>query len=132
VNLREQAEADLLDTLENSDGWGLPVILISPDGATQDKSANDATADLTGQILYDTTVIDPETGLQMIVSTPVVTLRRSSLTRVPVAGENWIVQIPETPDASAIKTDHVLARAPEGGKSIGFVRLYLNRVEQPS
>jgi hypothetical protein len=130
VNLREQVEADLSDTLEDSDDWGLPVILISPDGVEQSKSANDPTADLTGQILYDTTVIDPETGLQMIVSIPVVTLRRSSLNRIPVAGEKWIVQVPETPDASAAKVDHMLQRI-ESGKAIGFVRLYLNRAEQP-
>lgn len=132
MNLREQAEEDLFDSLEDSDGWGLPVILVDPDGVKYDKSANDPTADLTGQILYDTTVYDPETGMNVIVSIPVVTLRRSSLARIPVAGEDWFVKIPETPDASAPKVSHVLERAPQGGKSIGFIRLYLTRADSPS
>ncbi len=132
MNLREQAEEDLGDTLEDPDGPGLPVILISPDGVEQTKSINYPDNDLSGQILYDTTVFDPESGMNVIVSIPVVTLRRSSLARVPVAGEDWFVKIPETPDASAPKVSHVLERAPQGGKSIGFIRLYLTRADSPS
>lgn len=132
MNLREQAEEDLFDTLEDSEGWGLPIILVDPDGVEYDKSANDPTADLTGQILYDSTIFDPETGMNVIVSDAVATLRRSSLTRIPLAGEKWFAKIPETPDASAPKVSHAMERAPEGGKSIGFIRLYLSRADKPS
>lgn len=127
MNLRVQAEADLAVTLEDPDGYGLPVILIAPDGTRYDKSANDPTQDLSGQILYDTTVTEPETGLDIIVHKPVVTLRRSSLARVPVPGETWAVRIPETPDPTATKTLHTVERATEEGKAIGFVRLYLTK-----
>jgi hypothetical protein len=130
VNLRVQAEDDLYDTLEDPDGWGLPVVLIDPDGAIIDKSANNPTEDLTGQILYDTTVVNPETGLDMIVHKPVVTLRRSSLSRIPVAGEKWMVKIPEIPDPTATKVLHKVERAPEDGKAIGFIRLYLTRATE--
>jgi len=125
VNLRAQAEADLAVSLEDPDGFGLPVVLISPDGVKYDKSANDATQDLSGQILYDTTVLSPETGLDMIVHKPVVTLRRTSLARIPLATEKWMIMIPETPDPAATKVLHAIERAPEEGKSIGFIRLYL-------
>ena len=131
MNLRVQVEADLEQTLEDPGGWGLPVVLIDPDGTIIDKSLNNPTEDLTGQILYDTTVVNPESGLDMIVHKPVITLRRSSLSRVPVAGEKWMVRIPETPDPSAAKILHRVERAPEDGKSIGFIRLYLTRATEP-
>lgn len=127
MNLRVQAEEDLAETLEDPDGFGLPVVLIAPDGTIIDKSANDPTEDLTGQILYDTVVTNPETGLDMIAHNPVVTLRRSSLSRVPAPGEKWGVRIPITPDPAAAKVLHMVERAPQDGGSIGFQRLYLTK-----
>ena len=121
MNLRVQAEADLAQSLEAADDFGLPIVLVSPDGATQE---------VNGQILYDTKRVDPDTGLDMIVHQPVVTLRRSSLVRIPAAGEKWAVRIPEVPDPAAAKTTHAVERAPEEGKSIGFLRLYLTRAIQ--
>jgi len=132
MNLREQAESDLFDTLEDQEtGFGLPVVLIAPDGTKQDKSANDPTLDLSGQILYDTLVVDPQSGLEMVIHKPVISLRRSSLDQIPVAGEGWGVMIPETPDRTATKVLHTIERAPEDGKSIGFIRLYLTRAVEP-
>lgn len=130
MNLRVQIESDLAVTLEDPDGYGLPIILIGPDGTIYDKSKNDTDQDLSGQILYDTTRVDPETGLDMIVHTPVVTLRRTSLKKIPQPGESWMVRIPEIPDPDAPKTLHKSERAPEDGKSIGFIRLYLTRAIQ--
>jgi hypothetical protein len=121
LNLRVQIEEDLATTLESADDFGLPVILISPDGEIQE---------VNGQILYDTQKIDPETGLDMIVHKPVVTLRRSSLTRIPAGGEKWGIRIPETPDPDADKTLHMLEQAPEDGRSIGYIKLYLTRAVQ--
>lgn len=127
MNLRVTAEADLYRTLEHANDWGLPVELIAPDGTIQTKSANHPTEDLKGQVLYDTTVVNPETGLDMVIDKPVVTLRRSSLDRIPAADENWMIRIPETPDPTATKTLHKIERAPEQGKAIGFIRLYLTK-----
>jgi hypothetical protein len=121
VNLREQVEADLAASLENPDDFGLPVVLISPDGEVQE---------LYGQIVYDTKRFDPETGMDIVIHQPVVTLRRSSLARVPQAREKWAVRIPELPSLTAAKTTHAIERAPEGGKSIGFIRLYLTKAVQ--
>jgi hypothetical protein len=127
VSLRVLAESDLYRTLEHADDWGLPVELIDPDGVEYKKSANHPDEDLKGQVLYDTTEVQPETGLDMIVHKPVVTLRRSSLARIPLPGEKWAVRIPETPDPTAAKTLHMVERAPEEGKAIGFIRLYLTK-----
>jgi hypothetical protein len=122
MNFRERVERDLAVSLEGR--WGLPVALTGPDGVRQ--------AGLTGQVLYDIVRLNPETGEDVVVSTPVVTLRRSSLDRVPQAGENWIVEIPSEPRVDAPLVQYALStvRPPEGGKSIGFIRLYLQQVEQ--
>jgi len=121
TNLRELAEMDLADTLEDPKNWGLPVVLKDPDGVEQN---------VNGQILYDTIVENPATGGEMIVHKPVVTVRRSSLSRVPVPGEKWSVQIPITPDPEADKVTYLLGRPSEDGGSLGFIRLYLIKAEQ--
>lgn len=128
MNLRELVESDLLDTLEGD--WGLPVELVAPDGVKYTKSANDPTLDLVGQILYNTIVQNPDTGAEMIVKKPVVTLRLSSLTRVPLAGEKWWVRIPLTPSYTAQKEGFFLEQPSQDGASIGFIRLYLQASEQ--
>lgn len=129
MNLRERIESDLRFSLEGR--WGLPVVLISPDGVRQDTRAG-STDPLMGQILYDIVRTNPETGDVVVVETPVVTLRRSSLNRVPLAGENWIVEIPTGPSTTAPMQKYMLSssRPPEGGRSIGVIRLYLQVVEQ--
>lgn len=129
VNLRQRAEADLGTSLEKD--WGLPVVLISPDGEIIDTSENSGEA-LTGQVLYDTVTTNPETGESVIVNNPIVTLRRSSLSRVPAPTERWIVKIPITPDPDADLVEFVLSsvRSPEGGRSIGFIKLFLQKAKQ--
>jgi hypothetical protein len=120
-NLRQQAEADLAFTLEGD--FSLPVELTDPDGLKQS---------VTGQVLYDTVVVSPDTGQEVVVNNPVITLRRSSLNRIPGPAENWFVKIPTTPSATAEMSDFVIDtdRPPEGGGSIGFIRLYLKKASQ--
>ena len=130
MGLRAEIEEDLLETLEDSDDYGLPVELISPvDGARQTKSANDPTADLTGQIIYET-LRQSEDGIPIIEHKPVVTLRISSLDRVPANGEKWSVIIPISPVAGADTETFILEKAMQDGRSIGYVRLYLRRAVQ--
>jgi len=128
LNLRETAEKDLATTLEGE--WSLPVRLCSPDGVWYDRTSDNRL--LVGQVLYDIVRLDPDSGDKVTVSVPVVTLRRSTLTRLPEPGENWIVEIPESPYPLAPKVQYVLSptRPPEGGRSLGFIRLYLQQVEQ--
>lgn len=122
MNLRVLVESHLATTLEGH--WGLPVILIDPTGETH--------GPYQGQVLYDTTSVDPETGMEIIVHKPVVTLRISSLAVVPQSNEKWIVQIPITPDPAANKKSFALERPSEDGCSIGFIRLYLMETQQVS
>ena len=120
--LREVVEGHLSVTLEGR--WSMEVDLTGPDGVIQEG--------LKAQVLYDRTEQNPTTGQEVIVNQPVVTLRYSSLTTVPKSSENWLVRMPVSPVAGAAKEDFVLdaARAVEGGRSIGFIRLYPKRVRQ--
>ena len=121
MNLRVQAELDLAESLEDTEGFGLPIVFIDPDGDS---------FEVQGQVLYDTIIQDPDTGLPVSTGQPVVAVRISSLTRVPIAGEKWICRIPETPDPNAAKSSHAIERAGEDGSSIGFTRFYLTKAIQ--
>jgi len=127
INLRVLSESQLGISLEGV--WGLPVSLMAPDGTIINTSQNDGLP-LVGQILYDTIKINPETGDQIIVNNPVVTLRRSSLSRVPKGGERWLVSIPVRPDPLAEKAQFVTESPPQGGASLGYIKLYLRKVQQ--
>jgi hypothetical protein len=111
--------------------FGLPVELITPDAVIINTRQSDLTP-LVGQVLYNSKDVDVDTGLPIVVNNPVVTLRRSSLSRVPVAGENWVVKIPKNPSETDTLIDFGLdpSRPPEGGQSMGFIKLYLRLIEQ--
>lgn len=129
TNIRELAESHLKFSLE-SGWWGMPVELLDPDGDWH--LLNTLGEPITGQVCYETIVVNPATGEDMVVNKPVVSLRISSLVRVPQDGEKWLVRIPISPDVDAEKEDFVLSptRPIEAGRSIGFIRLYLQRAEQ--
>lgn len=136
-NLREKMEAGLEKMLEDyENGYGLPVVLIAPDGTKQEYSANDPdtprTILLAGRVTYARFEQDPATGMPYRVDNPIVTLRRSSLDRVPVAGEKWIVQIPEEPKVDADKKSFLMEHAPRTGGSYQWIQLPLTDLEQNS
>jgi hypothetical protein len=129
-DLRERIELDLRTTLEGR--FGLPVELTSPAGVTQIYSKNDPELLLQGQVMYDTTEFNPETGERVVIPEPVVTLRRSSLDTIPQPGEFWFITIPSKPGESAPKETYVLSTdlPPQDGRSLGIVRLYLTKPKQ--
>ena len=129
VNLRQRAEKDLGITLEKE--FGARIVLIDPDGTTHDTSVNSGLP-LTGQVLSDSISFNPETGDQIISPNPIATLRRSSLARVPEPGEKWIVKIQTSPGEGSPFFDFMIdpTKSPEGGRTIGFIRLYLRFAEQ--
>lgn len=128
-NLRESLESDLFELLEGE--WGMRVVLISPDGIVQDKRSG-TDKPLVGQVIYDTIHTNPTTGEVLVVGDPAVSLRITSLDRVPKSGEKWFVKVPESPAKGAPLVDYVLTdtRAPEDGKSVGYIRLYPQKVMQ--
>lgn len=137
ANLRERMESDLGRILEDyQNGFGLPVVLISPDGEKQEFNAHDTgtpqTTPLAGRVLYARFEQSPETGMPYRVNNPMVTLRKSSLDRVPKAGERWAVQIPIEPNLTSDKQTYIMELAPQSGDSYPWVSLVLMELEQES
>jgi hypothetical protein len=128
-NLRAKIESDLAESLEGE--WGMPVELTSPDGQTQHYNVNNPDKLLTGQVLYFSRQENPETGEPVIVNNPVVTLRLSSLIRVPAAGETWLIKMPISPRENAEKQSFTFTvnKSPEHGTDIGFIKFYPQRLE---
>lgn len=122
VNLRQLAESDLSVTLEGE--WALNITLTGPGGIRQ--------TDVPAQVIYETIEQNASTGEPIIVNKPVVTLRISTLTRVPLDGEKWFVQMPESPLLGAALSSFSFDpnRAIVHGKSIGYMKLYLRKVRQ--
>lgn len=123
MNLRAMAELDLGRSLEGPD-WSFPVKLTGPDGVTEA---------VRGQVLYDLVRMNPDNGERVVVEQCTITLRRSSLRRVPSPGENWLYEIPESPadpEGSTVQVVSSGTRPPEGGRSLGFIRIYAQQVEQ--
>ena len=117
--------------MESENDWGLPVVLIDPDGNTI-VTKKDSTDRLSGQVLLNTVEYNPDTGEDIVVNDPVVTLRMASLTRIPENGETWVVKIPQTPDPDADLVSYLLSpdKAMKFNRSFGFVRMYLQNLDQ--
>ena len=128
--LRAQVERDLGTTLEGD--FGMPVEITSPDGETQIYNVNNPSELLMAQVLYFSRRENPETGETIVVNQPVVTLRISSLIRVPVPGERWFVRMAISPVPGSPVQNFVFSadRSPESGTDIGFIRLYPQRIER--
>ena len=128
-NLRVRAAEDARKL--NVRDWGLPLELIDPDGKKYNTDIVSGELLKSPLLTYDRTRIIPETGEDMIVEEPIVVLSRLSLERIPEPGETWTVRIQESP-TSEIMIDYIISptRAPEGGKSLELIKLYLQKIEQ--
>lgn len=129
-NLRELAVEDVKNL--NVKDWGLRIELCDPDGIwyTTDNETGETLKAI--QILYDYRKLNPETGEEITVHEPIVSIARLSLSRVPIPGESWVIKMPIEPSESADLVTRVITRARslEGGESLGFVRLYPGAVIQ--
>lgn len=127
--------------------WGLLIRLTAPDtGTIYDRSADKDDPLRTLQTLNDFKRLNPETGEEVLVIDPVVSIRLDALARKPQSGETWHVKIQTEPldiplsmdfDAAILLhpdsfVDYMIdpSKATEGGNSIGFTRLYLHLAEQ--
>lgn len=130
MSLRYLAANDVRE-LNNRD-WGQPIKLTDPDGIRYE--TDNVTGDTlkAAQILYDYRKIDPNTGEEITVHEPIVTISKKSLARVPEPGERWYIEMQVAPDEDSALESRVISeiRAPEGGGSLGFIRLYPGKVKQ--
>jgi hypothetical protein len=130
-NLRELAVSDVKSL--NTKDWGLQVELTDPAGIRYTTDAETGETLKAIQVLYDYRKFNPETGEEIIVHEPIVIMALGSLSRVPVAGEKWQIKFPIDPaNPAVLSDDYVLSelRAPEGGQSLGYIRLYPHKVKQ--
>jgi hypothetical protein len=128
-NLRHRIEHDLGQSLEGE--WGVPFELTSPDGQIQRYSLNQPGEQLVCQALNFSRRENPSTGETMVVDQPVISVRLSSLIRVPSAGETWYIKVfwSRVGLGSDMKYLFSSDRAPEHGTDIGFMRMYLQRID---
>src|SRR4030042_6305550 len=98
-SLRAAIEQGLYASIEGE--WGMAVELTSPAGITQTMSKNNPLESLKGQVLYFSRRENPATGEVIIINQPVVSLRISSLDRVPISGERWFIKMPISAVAAA-------------------------------
>jgi len=129
MNIREHlATKGLKRMIEGN--FGLPVILIAPDGTTI--STDDEGNTLKGQVLYDHDSLDPETGDLMSTKEIRVTLRKTALSTIPAAGETWKVSIPDDPSGQDTMTTYLMNpdESPVDGQSAGFITLKPKNVDQ--
>jgi len=128
-NLRAAIESDLHESMESE--WGMPVELTSPDGETQRFSLNNPLELLKGQVLHFSRRENPDTGEPVVVDQPVISLRISSLIRVPQAGERWFIRFPISPRPGAAYVSRIFTpdRSPEHGSDIGFMRIYPQKID---
>ena len=128
TNIRTLAEKDLAHTLEGE--FAVPIILISPYDGKKITETVDGRP-LAGRVLWSHQEINPETGESVIVPTPVVDLRVSSLPIVPKSGEKWLVQIPSDLTVNAPMKNYLLDEASvvEVKRNFGIVSLPLVEVE---
>ena len=117
---------------QNQKNWSLPIILQGPGGITYNKD-NETGEDLTAiQILYDRRVENPDNGAIMMVHEPVITIANSSLSRIPADGEKWSIKFPLDPTDPDTLSNYAFNpdRASEDGSSLGFFRIYPERLVQ--
>jgi hypothetical protein len=130
TNVRTLAERDLRHTLEGE--FAVPVVLISPQGERAEKTVDGRP--LTGRVLWNHKEINPETGEPVMVNSPVVTLRESSLPRIPKSGEVWGVIIPEGVRVWTQRKHYVTDAdgIVESGRNLGYINLFLIEVADGS
>jgi len=115
VDLRSKIERDLAVTLEGD--YGIDATLVGPDGTIYPP--------VRGRLVYDHAEINPN-GETVVVHSPCLTLRTSTLPRVPLHDERWMFKVPKsvtdpTPALFFLDAD----RPPEDSGSIGFRKYFL-------
>lgn len=129
-DLRATQERDLADCIEGE--FGADVTLTDPDGTIYNTNASDPTKSLRAKIRYRTISVDPATGEPVVIHKPVVTIRITSLARVPADGENWFITMPVSPVSGAPSESFLFTpdRAIEDGVDMGYIKMYLVDIEQ--
>lgn len=115
---RQDMADDLGEILEGD--FGQTIAFMNP--------ADGSTVTVQGQDVRGTRMQDPETGMDIFVKTPVVTVRNSRFTTLPAKGWGCRIRASVT-DATTVA--YVVDRVAESGKSFGWTKCFLSLGEQP-
>jgi len=129
MGLRSLSRSD--SRVLNNKDWGMLIELTAPDGTVYNTDSITGDPLVSMMTLNDAVRLDPDTGETIVVGEPIISIHRDSLVRVPAPGEKWFIKLQLNPDSDTM-TSFMLSptRSPEGGASLGFIRLYLQKVKQ--
>ena len=114
-------ERDLAVTLEGD--YGDAATLVGPDGTVY--ATNTLGKPIAGRLVYDHAEVNAN-GETVIVHSPCLTLRTSTLPRVPQFNERWAFKIPKSVTDPTLSLFFLDAdRPPVDSASIGFKKYYL-------
>jgi hypothetical protein len=130
-NLRAAVESDLHESVEGE--FSSRVIITYPDdGYTQEYSVTNPDEYLRGTFRKFTLDLNPETGETVQVNIPNLVLRIKSLYAEIEAGKNYFLKVQDPISEEWESYIQSPTKAPVNGKDIGFVRLYMQRIENDS
>lgn len=116
--LRQEMEADLAEILEGD--YGQEITL-------QDPTTGESTT-VQGQDIRGMRMFDPDSGMEVFVKTPVVTVRNSRFTTLPREGWGCLIRTSLT-DTTTVS--YVVDRVAEDGDSFGWTKCFLSLGQQP-
>ena len=124
TNLRTRAIKDAKN--QNIKNWSTPIELIDPDGIVYNTDNETGQPLRSLQTLYDRRDENPDTGEPITVHEPVISIARSSLSRIPQPGEKWSIKFPLDPTDETTLSNYVFDsdRSIGEGNSLGFIRIY--------
>lgn len=115
----------------NQNRWGVEYSAMGPDGVWQTVDAESGNPLKTIQVVYNSVEYKPETGEEVVVRDPNITISTRDLDPFPKEGENWVFRLPESmnPGASTklykMKKQNFLRE-----DVLGTCRIYLGEVKQ--
>jgi hypothetical protein len=108
---------------------GQKVVLLDDEGREYDKSALNPENDLMGFLVSESLEYDINTGTEVLVDAPVLSLPLRALERIPQDGEKWIIRVQTSPFSEDL-TSFTLSGPPKNAKTIGYINLKLQIVGQ--
>lgn len=108
---------------------GQKVVLIDEDGREYEKSALNPENDLKGFFVSESLEYDINTGMEVVVDAPVLSLPLRALERIPQDGEKWFIRIQTDPFSDDL-TSFTVSGPPKNSKTIGYINLKLQIVGQ--
>lgn len=115
----------------NESLFGVHFRAVGPDGIWKNIDAESGEPLKTMQIIYNSVDEDVQTGAEVIVRTPNVTISNRCLNPFPSPGEHWVFEVPENPMPGASMKQYAMSRDREYREDVlGVTTIYLIEMAQ--